>query len=377
MTRLLFSVALMLGSGAFAVASPKADTEIGTLAGAAYRIDIPADWNRRVVVFFHGTSETPLKYAPDESLAPMFGHILQRKYAVIQSGYSAGGWALEEADKDTERLRQRFVAGHGKADQFLVMGMSMGGTLAVLTIETRPDIYAGALSLCGAIEPSDAMFQRDFALAAAFEFYFPGLLPALVPVPAAYVANPKATAKIAAALATKPAAMQALLRWYGTADATSLPDVIADTLTDFRDLQRRAGGNPLGNADLIYVNSGDDAALNAGVRRYHADPKAAAWLARWYTPSGKLTRPLLALHDIGDPLVPAAGAFAYALAAQRAGHADHFVQQSVDRAGHCVFEPDEVAHAFDQLVDWVDAGRRPASGMVPRQSTNPHSEIAQ
>jgi len=160
-------------------------------------------------------------------------------------------------------------------------------------------------------------------------------------------------------------AAQALLRWYGTADAKSLPDVVADTLTDFRDLQRRAGGNPLGNADLIYVNSGDDAALNAGVRRYRADAQAAAWLARWYTPSGKLTRPLLAVHDIGDPLVPAAGAFTYALTVQRAGHADNFVQQYVAHEGHCVFTPDEVARAFDQLVDWVDAGKRPLSGRLP------------
>jgi len=344
-----------------AIAAP----EIGTLAGAAYRIDVPPDWNRRAVVFFHGTSETPLTFAQNEPLSPMFGHILQRKYAVIQSGYSAGGWALEEAEKDTESLRRHFVASHGKPDQFLVMGMSMGGALVAMTIEQRADIYAGALSLCGVLEPSDALFQRDFALAAAFDFYFPGVLPTFAPVPADYVADKRTVAKIAAALASKPAAMQALLRWYGTADAKSLPDVVADTLTDFRDLQRRAHGNPLGNADLIYVNSGDDAALNAGVRRYRADAHAATWLARWYTPSGKLTRPLLAVHDIGDPLVPAAGAFAYALTVQRAGHADNFVQQYVAHEGHCVFKPDEIARAFDQLVDWVDMGKRPAPGAVP------------
>ncbi len=345
-------------------AEPKTATEIGTLAGAAYRIDIPVDWNRRAVVFFHGTSETPLTYAADEPLAPMFRHVLQRKYAVIQSGYSAGGWALEEAEKDSERLRRHFVAGHGRPDQLLVMGMSMGGALAAMAVERRADIYAGALSLCGAIEPSDAMFNRDFALAAAFDFYFPGVLPSLVPPPD-YAADARMTAKIAAALASKPTATQSLLRWYGAADAASLADVLADTLVDFRDLQRRAGGNPLGNADLIYVNSGDDAALNAGVRRYRADARAAAWLARWYTPSGRLTRPLLAVHDIGDPLVPAAGAFTYALTVQRAGHADNFVQQYVDRAGHCVFKPEEVARAFDQLVDWIDAGKRPASGKLP------------
>jgi len=33
-----------------------------------------------------------------------------------------------------------------------------------------------------------------------------------------------------------------------------------------------------------------------------------------------------------------------------------------------VFKPDEVARAFDQLVDWVDMGKRPAPGAVPAQA---------
>ena len=364
MTRIWGAFLLLLSVQSFVWAEDKSFTEIGTLPGAAYRIDIPANWNHRVVVFFHGTTEKPVTFAQNEALPPALSQLVQRKYAVIQSGYSAGGWALEEAMADTERLRQYFIGKHGKPTQFLVAGMSMGGTLTAMTIEQRPDIYAGALSLCGAIEPSDALFQRDFALAAAFDFYFPGVLPPLVPVPASYVADEAMTKKIAVAFASKPAAAQSLLRWYGAGDLASLPDVIADTLTDFRDLQHRTGGNPLGNADLIYTNTGDDTALNAGVRRYRADAKAAAWLARWYTPSGKLTRPMLALHDVGDPLVPAAGAFTYAMTAQRAGHGDRFVQQYVDRSGHCVFEPEEVARAFDQLVDWVDTGTRPASGKL-------------
>jgi pimeloyl-ACP methyl ester carboxylesterase len=245
------------------------------------------------------------------------------------------------------------------------MGMSMGGTLAAMTIEDNPQIYNGALSLCGAIEPSDRLMQHDFALRAAFDYYFPNLLGSLVPVAADYAADAATEAKIAAALATKPEALQRLLRWYGTADARSLPAVIADVGEEVRELQQRTRGNPFGNADLIYLNSGDDFALNDGVARYRADPKAAAYLARWYTPSGKLLRPLLALHDTADPLVPASGAFEYALIAARAGHGDHFVQQYVNREGHCAFKPDEVARAFDELVMWVATGKPPPPGKLP------------
>ena len=74
---------------------------------------------------------------------------------------------------------------------------------------------------------------------------------------------------------------------------------------------------------------------------------------------------MLALHDSGDPLVPAGDAFEYALIAERAGHGENFVQQYINREGHCVFEPGEISRAFGELVDWVDAGKRPVSGRLP------------
>lgn len=158
--------------------------------------------------------------------------------------------------------------------------------------------------------------------------------------------------------------MQAMLRWYGAADAQNIVGVIVFSAYEVKELQQRTHGNPFGNADLIYVGSGDDFALNDGVRRYRADPKAANYLARWYTPTGNLTRPLLELHDTGDPLVPAGTGFEYALATQRLGHGDNFVQQYVNREGHCVFTPEQIGRAFDELVDWTKSGKPPKSGKL-------------
>jgi len=62
--------------------------------------------------------------------------------------------------------------------------------------------------------------------------------------------------------------------------------------------------------------------------------------------------------------VPAASANEYALAVARAGHGDNFVQQYVDREGHCVFTPQEIGHAFDELVAWQHSGKRPSSGKL-------------
>jgi len=368
----LFSLATLLGlalesaSPCLAAPTQAADAgpiiEVGELQGASYRIDIPANWNHALVVFYHGYSIEPIAFTAQERLSPMFAPMLGKGYAVIQSGYSAGGWAIEQAAADTERLRRHFVDKRGAPKRTLVMGMSMGGALTAMAIESQPDIYAGALSLCGVLEPSDRLVQRDLALRAAFDFYFPDALGKLLS--SKDEAYETVQSRIAAALQSKPAATQALLHWYGAADARNLAPVIAFAGYEIAELQRRAHGLPVGNAEQIYVGSGDDAALNDGVQRYRADAKAAAYLALWYTPTGKLTRPLLELHDTGDPLVPAHAAFEYALAVQRAGHGDNFVQQYINREGHCAFTPSEIAQAFNEVVQWIDSGKRPPSGKL-------------
>ena len=352
-------------SGAVAHATTQpATVETGTLDSAAYRIDIPASWNHGLVVYFHGYAVTPVQLPAREPIAPQLRQFLDRGYAVAQSAYSSTGWAVEQAIADGERLRAQFGAKHGKPRETYVAGMSMGGTLTVMSLESAPDTYAGGLSLCGAIERSDSLLQRDFALLAAFDYYFPGLLAPLVPVPANYLPTAAIEKQIASALAAKPDAAESLLRIWGVGDVATLGSVIAFNYYEVGELQRRTHGNPFNNADLIYTGNKDAFALNAGVKRYRADASAAAYIGRWYTPSGKLLRPLLALHDTGDPLVPATAAFDYALAVQRAGHADNFVQQFVNKEGHCVFTPDEIGRAFDELLTWVHDNKRPASGLL-------------
>lgn len=366
--RLLLATTLLCSAGARAdaPARPAAPVlETGTLDGAAYRIDIPAKWNGGLVVFYHGYAVDPVRFPPVERAAPHLQQLLDRGYALAQSAYAQTGWAVEQGYADSERLRSHFIEKHGKPRETFAAGMSMGGTLTVMAMEMAPDVYAGGLSLCGAIEPTDRLVQYDFAVRAAFDYYFPDLLGPLVPVPGNFRPTQAMEQKVAAALRDKPQAAQTLLRVWGVGDLSTLAPIVVFNTYEVAELQRRTHGNPFANADLIYTGSGDDFALNAGVKRYHADADAAAYVARWYTPTGKLTRPLLALHDTADPLVPASSAAEYALLARRTGHADHFVQQFVNKAGHCVFTPQEIGRAFDELVTWVHDGKRPPSGPLP------------
>jgi len=339
--------------------------ETGVIDGAAYRIDLPREWNHGLIVFYHGYATGPMQLAPRGFLPPALRQFVDRGYAVAQSAFSSTGWAIEQGSADSEKLRRYFVEQHGKPKESFVVGMSMGGILVVHALETFGPAYDGGLSMCGAIERSDYLLERDFLLLSAFDFHFPGVLGPLYPAAQDFEPTPQAEQKIAAALGGNPSAAQALLRWWGVGNQRTLADMLAFDYFEIAELQRRAGGNPFDTEDFLFTGSGNDHALNSGVRRFAADAAAASYVQRWYTPSGRLTRPLLALHDTGDPLVPAYTAFDYALAARHAGHADNFVQQFVARDGHCAFTAPEVGRAFDELVIWVHDGKRPAPGILP------------
>ena len=53
--------------------------------------------------------------------------------------------------------------------------------------------------------------------------------------------------------------------------------VVGDKSDDAHLVEHRTGGaSPFGNRGVVYKGSPDDAALNAGVLRYQADPQAVA-----------------------------------------------------------------------------------------------------
>ncbi len=343
---------------------------IGTLGGVPFRIDVPRPWNGTLVVYYHGYALQPVRYALAQP-QPWLQPILARGDAVIQSAYADTGWALRSALADTARLRAYFIASRGRPKRSLVLGASMGGALTALTIESDPGNYQGALVLCGALAPSWELTQRAFIMRAAFDYYFPGIFGALDPVPAAYRPTPQIERRIAAAFAAHPHRFADLRALWGVGNARDLPAVIAFATALIQRAQQQAGGDPFGNTEYVYTGTRDDAALNAGVRRYRADPAAAAFLMRYYTPSGRLLRPMLELHDLGDPLVPASSVFAYAERVQRAGHARNFVMQYVPAAGHCVFTGAQVGAAFDELTRWIDRGTRPTPGALPDQAGRP------
>src|SRR6185295_19673244 len=109
---------LLLASAAFA----QARIENGVINGAAFRIDMPENWNGGLVVFCHGYNAKPVTYN-DQKLRPELAVFVDQGYALVQSGYAAGGWAVREAATDTENLRRYFVGKYGKPKETFITGM--------------------------------------------------------------------------------------------------------------------------------------------------------------------------------------------------------------------------------------------------------------
>ena len=107
-----------------------------------------------------------------------------------------------------------------------------------------------------------------------------------------------------------------------------------------------------------------DIELNDKVRRYTSQPLAGEYLLHHYTPTGRLYKPMLALHTVYDPTVPAAQLALYAHEVQLAGFGQNLVQQYIHRDGHCTMSGDERGRAFDELVQWTHGGQRPTPGLL-------------
>jgi hypothetical protein len=349
--------------------SPAGLTEVGLLDGAAYRIDIPAHWNHSLVVFYHGYAMQPVSFHIAARLNNQQTPFFDRHFAVIQSAYSRTGWALQQAYPETETLRRYFVKKYGQPNAEYAVGRSMGGDLVAITLELNPKPYLGGLDLCGAVGPTYMTFNQRFALRAAFDSYFPGVMPPLVLVPATFEDTIADRNKVLDALRDNPTAAAAMRNLTGLHTDLDLAHDIAYWTFVVKDMEERSGGNPFDNRNLIYAGTNptspaDDFQLNAKVRRYAAAPQARAYLVSHYTPSGRLGRPMLALHTIYDPIVEISQLPLYDNEVQAAGAGQNLVRQIVDREGHCNFTQDEIGSAFDEMVRWANGGPRPVPGVV-------------
>lgn len=342
----------------------EAKIEIGQINGAGFRIDVPTKWNKGLVMYCHGYEVTgkPRGNWGSFQTKSLIETFLSRGFAVAQSEYSTQGWAVKEAIEDTESLRRYFISKYGVPKETYVTGHSMGGLITIATIERYPEIYSGALPMCGPLNPSlDGLKDRVFDMLVTFDYFFPDTISSPANITDTKP-NPKIVETIQAALTANPEKAAIFAKHYEIASVNELTGTLSFFYELLRELQQRTGGNPFDNRNTIYNGFDNDAAVNRGIKRYKADPKAAEYMRQYYTPSGHISDPVLTIHTTYDPLLPAKYVCQYDVTTKTSGTQDLFVTKFVAAWGHCNISPTQTGTAFDELLVWAHDHKQPVAG---------------
>jgi hypothetical protein len=104
--------------------------------------------------------------------------------------------------------------------------------------------------------------------------------------------------------------------------------------------------------------------MNAG-RNVTAPPFARNYAEHWADYSGKLKKPLLALHTQTDALVPTSHESAYAATVAAAGRSGLLAQTFTSGNGHCAFSGEQLLTSLGALDAWVATGTKPTAASFP------------
>ncbi len=344
----------------------KVKTETGQLNGAYFRIQVPLNWNKGLVMYCHGYQLRGKQQGKwDDTMINATAEIfLSKGFAVAQSEYSTQGWAVKEAIEDTEVLRRYFASKYGKPTETYITGHSMGAVITIATIERYPEIYNGAMPMCGPLNPSiEGIKDRAFDMLVTFDYFFPNITGSVSELMEKDL-NPKMASAIRAALTSEPEKAKMFANHYQIGSVDDLANTVIFYCQLLKELYDRTGGNPFDNRNTIYNGFENDLLVNRGVKRYQADPKAQEYMRQYYTPSGHISDPVLGIHTIYDPLVTAKNVLSYDATTKTAGTSDLFMVKFTATQGHCAFRTAQMATAFDELLLWVHQNKRPTPGEI-------------
>lgn len=356
---------------------------------AGYRIEVPENWNGKLVLYAHGFRGAGLELTV--SNPSIREYLVTNGYAWAASSYSKNGYDVKQGVKDTHALGQHFNGLVGTPTLTYITGHSMGGHITGVAIEQYPRAYAGALPMCGVMGDNELFdYFLDFNLVAQA---LAGM-PAEFPFPANYMTEVAPEVKAALGAPYPFALNQAGANLRGVTQNISggTRPAFATSFAVWGNFLFTVGvtggdigvapGNVQDNMDAVYqidtnpAPSAEEIKLNAEVLRVSQDPQGRHpnGLGNIPTISGDLPIPVLSLHTIGDLFVPFSMEQIYARRAAAQGAADRLVVRAIRDHGHCGFTVPEQATAFADLVNWVENGLKPAGDdiLTPSAVENPN-----
>ncbi len=369
----------------------------GVQGGAGYRIEVPANWNGKLVMYAHGfRGEGAALTVSDPSIRR---HLIQNGYAWAASSYSKNFYDVRAGVEDTNALALAFntiAAARGRTlaapTRFYITGHSMGGHVAGAAIEDEAAAtavnklrYHGAVPMCGVMGDTE-LFNQFAAMQVTAQ--------ALAGVPA-YPTDKFADIRnlvTSTLFTTFPTAQTAQGLKYlsvvknitggerplfaqGIAFGGSFPSAYGTFGSDGT-ITGILNKNVLDTRAYTYTIDGDvagSAALNSSAQKLTPAPDANRLRRdglRWVPAiNGEYKIPVVSIHTLGDLFVPFSMQQVYARRTAAKGNATWLVQRAIRGASHCDFTVAEQVEAFEAMARWERDGVKPGGDDVLTAAT--------
>jgi pimeloyl-ACP methyl ester carboxylesterase len=377
----------------------------GVLNGAGYRVEVPANWNGKLVMYAHGYAGTGA--ALGFTNPSIRRYLISNGYAWAASTYSKNYYDVRAGVEDTNALALEFNAIATKNNRTLaaptrvyIIGHSMGGHIAAAAIEDEAFAtakhrmkYHGAVPMCGVVGDSElfdafaAMQVTAQALTgnaayptakfADIQAQVTAALFTSFPTPAAPTAQIATTATGAkyASVVKHLTGGERPMFAQGLAFGGSFPSAYGTFGSDGT-VNGILNKNGLDTTGFTYVIDGDAAgstALNASAQDLVREPDAnrlrrdgLRWIPR---ANGEFKIPVVTIHTLGDLFVPFSMEQIYAKRVAAKGNSNWLVQRAIRGASHCDFTITEQVDAFEAMIKWERDGVKPAGDDVVTAAT--------
>ena len=377
----------------------------GVLNGAGYRVEVPANWNGKLVMYTHGFAGNGAALRVDN--VAIRRYLIQNGYAWAASSYSKNYYDVRAGVEDTNALALEFSKIAAKNARTLaaptktyITGFSMGGHIAAAAIEDEAKAnafnkvsYAGAVPMCGvmgdtalfdqfaAIQvtaqalagvpsyPTDKFSEVIGLVTGALFTSFPSAA-----APQAQITTTAAGAKFASVLKNITGGERPMFN-QGLAFGGSFPSLWG-ALGGDGTITGILNKNILDTNGFTYVIDGDVAgstALNASAQKLTTAPDANRLRTdglRWIPKAnGEFKIPVVSIHTLGDLFVPFSMQQVYQKRVAAKGNSTWLVQRAIRGVSHCDFTIAEQVDAFEAMIKWERDGIKPAGDDVVTAAT--------
>ena len=390
--------------------------EIGVLDGVPYKIKVPTNWNKILLVYAHGyirydsPTLVPIEIKINEltSGTDLEKGLLDRGYALAASSYRNAGWAVKEGIEDTKNLTEFFSEHVKKPKLTILWGSSMGSAVTLKSIEDHADIYDGAIVLSHLGAGTSLTFDKTLAIALAYDValgwpeedwgsvgdvhddldfnedvapvlmeqvYDFGSDPSSNPF---YPLNPANFGKFEFLRLVNRLPYEGFYQGEVPLNLWLFGDMFFATGAR-AELEARAGGPVAQNLNHTYTLNEYDKGYLAylGVKadkllskmnkqtNVEADPSARNYLKEYADFSGELQRPVLTLQPKWDGMTVPANSTVYQETVEASGASNLLVQKYTEGNMHVVFTPEQVYAAFEAMESWLNTGIPPDDDFFP------------